>query len=125
MLRTMTVAALALTLFANVARADEPPMAVGQTPSAPIQTSIARIRFDRADHAPLVAGRYAKPNRTAQKIAAGAALGFVGMLAGAWVGASLEGHSCHCDDPGLTGSLIGAPIGAIAGAITGVLLASR
>src|SRR5207237_9823624 len=52
----------------------------------------------------------------------GAAGGFV--LGGA-LGAAIEGHRCGCDDPGLTGRLIGAPVGAVAGLIVGVKAASQ
>ena len=125
MLRTMTVAALSLVLFAHAARADEAPV-VAAPPPASLRTSIASVRFDAPDHAlPIVWQRSSRRNSTAQKAAAGFALGFLGLLAGGWLGAQIEGNSCSCDDPGLKGAMIGAPIGAIAGAIAGVRLASR
>ena len=40
-----------------------------------------------------------------------------GLVAGAYLGAKIEGHSCACDDPGLKGAMIGAPLGAAAGGI--------
>ncbi len=42
---------------------------------------------------------------------------FIGGITGAWI----EGDSCDCDDPGLTGSLIGAPVGMVVGGILGGL----
>lgn len=48
--------------------------------------------------------------------AVGAAGGFFG---GGYLGATIEGDRCHCDDPGLKGAVIGAPIGALVGGILG------
>ena len=42
-----------------------------------------------------------------------------GFFAGGYLGATIEGDRCHCDDPGLKGAVIGAPIGAVAGGILG------
>ena len=42
-----------------------------------------------------------------------------GLFAGGYLGATIEGDRCHCDDPGLQGALIGAPIGMVAGGILG------
>lgn len=42
-----------------------------------------------------------------------------GFFAGGYLGASIEGDRCHCDDPGLKGALIGAPVGAVVGGILG------
>lgn len=51
---------------------------------------------------------------------AGGVLGAVGgFFAGGFLGARIEGHGCHCDDPGLKGFMIGAPIGAVVGGILG------
>ena len=53
----------------------------------------------------------------------GAAIGAVGgFFGGGYLGAAIEGDSCHCDDPGLMGALIGAPIGAVVGGIVGFKL---
>jgi hypothetical protein len=59
-----------------------------------------------------------------RKVAYGILLGLAGMWGGASLGAVLE-PNCRCDDPGLTGALIGMPIGAVAGAIFGVWLGGR
>ena len=124
MLRTIVVATLTLTLFANIARAEEPPIVAGHTPSAPIQASIAQVRFETAAHSlPAASLRSTRRNGPAQKVTAGFAMGLLGLLGGTAIGASLDRH-CGCDDPGLRGGLIGASIGA-AGAIAGVVLASR
>jgi len=48
-----------------------------------------------------------------------------GIFLGGYVGARIEGDSCHCDDPGLKGGLIGAAVGGIAGGIAGAIIASR
>jgi hypothetical protein len=42
-----------------------------------------------------------------------------GFFAGGYLGATIEGDRCHCDDPGLQGALIGAPIGAVVGGVLG------
>jgi hypothetical protein len=42
-----------------------------------------------------------------------------GFFAGGYLGATIEGDRCHCDDPGLKGALIGAPVGAAAGGMLG------
>jgi hypothetical protein len=124
MLRTIVVAALSFTLSANAVHAEES-SAVGRVPSAPIRTSIAQVRFEVPDHTlPAAWQRAARPNRTAQKVTAGVAMGMLGLFGGAAIGAALD-RNCHCDDPGLRGGLIGAPIGAVVGAVAGVLLASR
>ena len=50
--------------------------------------------------------------RGAGRIILGAVVGAVGgLFAGGIAGAAIEGDSCHCDDAGLMGALIGAPIG--------------
>jgi hypothetical protein len=52
----------------------------------------------------------------------GAAVGAAGgLFAGGYLGATIEGDRCHCDDPGLQGALIGAPVGMAAGGILGFL----
>ena len=63
----------------------------------------------------------ASTGRRVMWTAIGSAGGFFG---GAYLGAWIENtvHPCGCDDPGLTGVLIGAPIGAVVGAVTGFLL---
>ena len=47
--------------------------------------------------------------------------GVGGLFAGGYIGAAIEGDGCSCDDPGLTGALIGAPIGMVTGAVLGAL----
>jgi hypothetical protein len=42
-----------------------------------------------------------------------------GFFGGGYLGATIEGDRCHCDDPGLKGALIGAPVGAVAGGVLG------
>jgi hypothetical protein len=60
-------------------------------------------------------------DRSAGRKVLGGILGGVGgFFGGGYLGAAIEGDSCHCDDPGLMGALIGAPVGAAVGAILGV-----
>jgi hypothetical protein len=42
---------------------------------------------------------------------------FGGMVAGGYIGVKIEGDRCRCDDPGLSGFVIGAPIGMIVGGV--------
>jgi len=50
----------------------------------------------------------------------GAAVGATGgFFGGGYLGATIEGDRCHCDDPGLKGAVIGAPVGAVVGGILG------
>jgi len=89
-----------------------------------IRTSLEQVRFVDIHHAQ---SRHSpqspqSPQATvanrAQKTKAAIGLGFLGMLAGGWLGATLDGN-CHCDDPGLGGGMIGASVGAVVGAILG------
>jgi len=90
-----------------------------------IRASVERVRFDAHSRN----WAYASPAQpagkatVAQKGSASFAIGFLGMLggawAGAWLGAVLE-HDCGCESSPLPkGALIGAPIGAAAGGVLG------
>ncbi len=57
---------------------------------------------------------------TGRKVLGGVIGAAGGFFAGGFIGAAIEGKSCHCDDPGLQGFLVGAPIGALGGAVLGV-----
>jgi hypothetical protein len=124
MIRTAAFALL-IALAPVLVHAEEPSLAA-PAPAGGIRASIDRIRIGDPNAYPFTtpppSGR---KNGTAQKVTAGVALGIVGMFAGGWLGARIEGNSCHCDDPGLKGAMIGIPIGAIVGAIAGVRLASQ
>jgi len=64
----------------------------------------------------------ARSERGAARKVFGAIVGAAGgFFAGGYLGATIEGDRCHCDDPGLKGAVIGAPIGAVVGAILGSL----
>jgi hypothetical protein len=56
---------------------------------------------------------------TAQRIATSIFGAVGGFFLGGYTGASIEGQSCECDDPGFKGFVIGAPIGAVVGGILG------
>jgi len=122
--RTMLAAALSIAWFATAARAEEP-QTLAALPSTPIRASIQQVRFG-APYRPLPVPQpgQMRHNGTAQKITAGFALGFLGLMAGAVIGGSAH-YGCTCDDPSLTGGVIGGSIGAAAGAIMGVRLASQ
>src|SRR5205807_2023717 len=88
-----------------------------------IRASIAQVHFGADPRGEwLASAASARANRPAQKATAAFALGFLGLLGGAWIGAKLEAD-CRCDDPGLKGAMIGAPIGAALGGILGWRLA--
>lgn len=62
----------------------------------------------------------ARADRSTASKVFGALVGATGgFFAGGYLGATIEGNSCHCDDPGLKGAVIGAPIGAVVGGILG------
>jgi hypothetical protein len=66
------------------------------------------------------APRNARAERGLGRKVFGAIVGAAGgFFVGGYLGASIEGDRCHCDDPGLKGAVIGAPIGAVAGGILG------
>jgi hypothetical protein len=81
-------------------------------PAAPA-TEPAGVRREPAQPMPMGAAGSGKGSKAARVI-----LGAVGgLVAGAYLGAAIEGNRCACDDPGLAGGLIGAPLGAAAGGI--------
>jgi hypothetical protein len=64
--------------------------------------------------------RNGRSERSVARTVLGALVGAAGgFFAGGYLGATIEGDRCHCDDPGLKGALIGAPVGAVAGGILG------
>jgi len=67
---------------------------------------------------PTAGGRRSTNNKTLKVVIVATA----GFFLGGYLGAAIEGNSCHCDDPGMVGAMIGAPIGAAAGAVLGVKL---
>lgn len=59
---------------------------------------------------PTLAPRGTRSRSIGRKVIAGVLGGVGGFFVGGMVGAAIEGNSCACDDPGLTGVVIGAPI---------------
>ncbi len=77
---------------------------------------------DARDHAAITQTPAPRRPRSWQRRLLGGVVGAAaGLFAGGYLGATIEGDDCHCDDPGLMGALIGAPIGTVAGAIAGAL----
>jgi hypothetical protein len=89
-----------------------------------IRQSIAHVRFEGNPRHGSVTPAYAPRTNvgTAQKATSAVALGFIGALGGAWLGAKMDSN-CACDDPGMRGAVIGMPIGAALGGIIGWRLA--
>lgn len=117
-MRRLTVYALISCFLVATAASAEPPAPAGSTPG--IRASMARVKFS-GDRDRSTASSHAARTHTnspAQRATAAVAIGFLGMLAGAWVGANLQ-PDCKCDDPGLTGAMIGMPVGAVLGGIVG------
>ena len=134
--RRRAAAALLAVVVAGTAGtvyADRAPGPVAQPQSMPLRAAIrnsmpqlleqAAPRVTRRAQGPY--GRITRGPGQAKRAAFIAAGVIAGLYAGGYVGAKLEGNSCECDDPGLTGFLIGAPIGAIAGGLLGAALGSR
>src|SRR5689334_3047824 len=101
----LVTAVVATPAYAEAANAGGPP----ETRS--IRTSVERVRFEGNTRgwSYLPQARAGGRATVAQKASAAFAIGFLGMLAGAWLGARLE-RECYCDDPGLKGAMIGMPI---------------
>jgi hypothetical protein len=93
-----------------------------------IRKSVEQIRFSRDNRDWSYTPAARRGNSTAQKAGAAFALGSLGLLGGAWLGAwtgaLLEGN-CRCDDPGLSGALIGMPIGGTVGGALGAMVGWR
>jgi hypothetical protein len=91
----------------------------------PIRDSIGRIDFDATALTQVTGGTArsgsGSKRSVTRKFIGGAIGAAAGFFAGGYIGAAIEGDSCHCDDPGLKGALIGAPVGAVAGGILGAL----
>ena len=118
MRRFTAIALLSAFLVAPTANADPAPAATAM--AAPnIRASIASIRFDHDSSYLPPSAHY--PSGAAPKVGAALALGFLGMLAGTWIGPKIENG--HGADSGIKGAMIGASIGAVAGAIAGYKLA--
>ena len=116
---------------------DSAPLAVRDAPAGmvrrlaprtvqPIRDSVSRIDFDTvpgqrgtgASVQTVAGGR----RRSVTRKVLGAAIGATGgFFAGGYLGASIEGNRCNCDDPGLKGALIGAPVGAAVGGVLGAM----
>ena len=117
LLQTLAFALIGLTCAA----AD----AVGQTAPSTLSRPSGLLRvpplaqLERASPVPW--RQISAPSRRGVgRVILGGAVGAVGgLFAGGYLGAKIEGNRCHCDDPGLTGALIGAPIGTVAGAVLG------
>jgi hypothetical protein len=106
-----------------------PTLALAKEPAPSLRRSIENVDFQGLGlpvRPPRASAQRQTPvqGKTQRRIVYGIAGAVVGSLAGALIGGSLN-RNCGCDDPGLTGVVIGLPIGAIAGAVMGVIVASR
>jgi hypothetical protein len=127
----LAVAIAGSILAGGVARADEPredrlvlaeKVPAATLPNQPPRPLIAPLWQPTA----ATAQRWSQPRPESliRGIIGGVIGGVGGFYLGGVVGAGLQ-PACWCDDPGLTGFLIGAPIGTVAGAIIGAKVASR
>ena len=96
-----------------------------ERPPAPdIRKSLAAFDYGAIDASPKKPAStsnapVAKQPRSFGRQLAGGVLGAVaGFFAGGFLGVAIQGD-CMCDDPGLTGFMIGAPIGAVVGGMLG------
>jgi hypothetical protein len=92
----------------------------------PIQDSLRTIDFGPLARQSAREGQAQTPGSgrrrsVGRRILGGAIGATAGLFAGGYLGAVIEGDSCHCDDPGLKGALIGAPVGLVTGGILGAL----
>jgi hypothetical protein len=99
-----------------IPRATAPTALASQQPLS-IRRSIEKLDVALATTA--VQAQSSRRRSVGRKVLGGAVGAVGGLFAGGFIGAKIEGDSCHCDDPGLMGALIGAPIGAIVGGILG------
>lgn len=123
----VTTTLLALVVTAAPAYADPAPTA--GVSSTALRQSIRSVRFDaapRAVHRQTKTVLMGAPGRHLTRRGLQTALAAIaGLYAGGYLGASIEGDRCRCDDPGLKGFLIGAPIGAVSAGIGMWILSGR
>jgi F0F1-type ATP synthase membrane subunit c/vacuolar-type H+-ATPase subunit K len=87
----------------------------------PILPSADQLRVPARVHPPQGTTAHGS---TMRKVAAGVAMGFAGMFAGAGVGLTLDTlGDCGCHDPGMGGEILGSMIGIPLGVVLGVWLA--
>ncbi len=122
------IAAVLIAIVITTPASAEPAGAGAAAQRRSLRESVERLRFDDSSrgwsYAP--ASRASRKNGTAQKATAAFAIGFLGMIGGAFAGGWLDamlGRDCHSEDPGFKGALIGMPVGAAAGGIVGWRLA--
>jgi hypothetical protein len=115
-------AALVATIVATPAYA-EPANPGRAAHTGSIRTSIEHVRFGAhsRDWAYVPAARPTGKASAAQKASAAFAIGSLGVMGGAWLGARLGGllGGGGGDNPLPNAVLIGAPIGGVAGAVLG------
>jgi hypothetical protein len=91
--------------------------------ASPLQQSIDRIRAEQLLATSLQSPGPRPRARGSLRQHLFATLGaFGGMVAGGYIGVKIEGDRCRCDDPGLSGFVIGAPIGMVVGGVLGYKL---
>jgi hypothetical protein len=111
-------ATLILTFVAGIDLAQADP--VRKTSAGPLQQSIARIQAGQL-RVHLFQSTKPRPrvHRSARRVIYAGIGAFAGFVAGGYVGVKIEGNRCRCDEPGLTGFIIGAPIAMIVGGVIG------
>ena len=118
MFSAITGATVILAFVAGLDLTQADPL--GKPLARPLHQSVARIQAGpfqmRAPQAPRPRPRARGSARQRAFAMIGA---FGGLVAGGYAGVLIEGDRCRCDDPGLSGFVIGAPIGMIVGGIVG------
>lgn len=114
-----TLATVGLLILATLgAGAQEVADLSGPPAPGPIRLSLARLESGAS--IPAVPNVPTSPRRPSfgRRVLGGVAMGAVGMVLGAIVGAQVA-PDCHCDDPGLEGAMYGGSVGLIGGAALG------
>jgi hypothetical protein len=127
--RSTVAAALVLSMLIPTSRAyaKEPEARPRVAPLTLRESAIEHARKAALEPSPssqtqVTRAQAPKRERSTTRKIFGAALGATaGLFAGGYLGAVIEGDSCHCDDPGLQGALIGAPVGMVLGGILGAV----
>jgi hypothetical protein len=121
MIRRITVGTLILTPLVGVGLVQADP--VRKTSAGPLRQAIATTQAEQFQlHLFQPPAPRPRPRGSTRQHVFAAIGAFGGMVAGGYVGVKIEGNRCRCDEPRLSGFIIGAPIGMIVGGVIGYKL---